>query len=86
MTQEQYADLQKYVPGSETVKMVFADMHPDFDFSDWDKAVFTLVDRALAGDKDALMDVLELVYLSGLNEGELSMMSVEKGGLDEDHF
>jgi hypothetical protein len=82
MTQEQYADLQKYVPESETVKMVFADMHPDFDFADWDKAVFTLVDRALVGDKDALMNLLELTFMSGMNEGELNMMSMEKGGLD----
>jgi len=79
MTQEQFADLQKYIPESATVRMVFEEMHPDFDFSDWDKAVVTLVDRALIGDKDALMDLLELTFLNGLNEGELAMMSVEKG-------
>jgi hypothetical protein len=79
MTQEQYADLQKYVPESETVQMVFADMHPDFDFSDWDKAVFTLVDRALVGDKDALMNLLELTYLNAFNEGELIASADYKG-------
>jgi hypothetical protein len=78
MTQEQYADLQKYVPESDTVKMVFASMHPDFDFEDWDKAVFTLVDRALVGDKDALMNLLELTFMSGINEGDLNMMAMEK--------
>jgi hypothetical protein len=71
MTQEQYADLAKLVPESDTVKMVFQEMHPDFDFNDWGKAVFTLVDRALVGDKDALMDLLELVYLNAHNEGML---------------
>ncbi len=82
MTQEQFADLQKYVPPSDMVKMVFQEMHPDFDFTDWDKAVVTLVDRALVGDKNALMDLLELTFMSGMNEGELAMMSVEKGGTD----
>jgi hypothetical protein len=69
MTQEQYSDLQRYIPESDTVKMVFEEMHPDWDFSDWDKAVFTLVDRALTEDKDALMNLLELVYLNAHNEG-----------------
>jgi hypothetical protein len=71
MTQEQLHDLGKYVPESDVVKAVFEDMHPTWDFTDWNKAVFTLVDRALTGDKDALMDLLELVYLSGHNEGML---------------
>jgi hypothetical protein len=71
MTQEQRADLQKYIPASDMVKMVFNNMHPTFEFQDWDKAVFTLADRALTGDKDALMDLLELTYLNAHNEGVL---------------
>jgi len=69
MTIEQRADLQKYVPNSEMVRTVFKELHPNFDFSDWDKAVFTLIDRALVGDKTAMMDLLELTYLSAHNEG-----------------
>jgi hypothetical protein len=85
MTQEQYADLKSYLPESETVKMVFADMHPELNLDDnWDASVFTLVDRALNGDKDALMNLLELTFMSGMNEGELNMMAMEKGELDEE--
>jgi hypothetical protein len=69
MTQEQYADLQSYIPHSDTVKMVFEEMHPDQDFSDWYKAVATLADRALAGDKQALLDLLELTRMNAHNEG-----------------
>ncbi len=71
MTIEQYTDLQKYIPESDTVRAVFKDMHPEFDFSDWEKAVVTLVDRAFIGDKDALFNLLELTYLNAHNEGFL---------------
>jgi len=79
MTQEQYSDLQKYVPESDMVRLVFEEMHPEFDFSDWEKAPATLVERALAGDSKALFNLLELTYMNAFNEGELAMMSVEKG-------
>ncbi len=75
MTQEQYADLINYVPESDAVKMVFKEMHPEWDFSDWGKAVFTLVDRALTSDKEALMNLLELTYLNAHNEGMLEAIT-----------
>jgi hypothetical protein len=75
MTQEQLFDLQNYVPESDQVKMVFKEMHPEWDFEDWGKAVFTLVDKALTGDKEALMNLLELTYLNAQNEGMLKAIT-----------
>ena len=71
MTQEQFSDLKRYIPESDMVKLVFEEMHPEFDFSDWDAAVVVLVDKALSGDKNALMNLLELTYLNAHNEGLL---------------
>ena len=71
MTQEQYADLQRYIPESEMVRLVFEEMHPEFDFSDWDKAVIDLTEKALSGDKTALMNLLELTHMNSFNEGLL---------------
>jgi len=71
MTQEQYADLQRYIPESDMVKMVFETMHPEFDFSDWNQAVTDLADKALSGDKEALLNLLELTHMNSFNEGML---------------
>ncbi len=71
LTHEQFADLKTYIPESDTVKMVFAELHPEEDFDDWDEAVTTIVAKGLNGDKDSLFTLLELTYLSGHNEGLL---------------
>jgi len=68
LTQENYADLKKYVPESPTVKMVFEDLL-DLKIDDWNEAVENMVKSALDGDPEALFDLLELTYLNGHNEG-----------------
>ena len=70
MTQEQTADLKRYIPESDTVKMAFEAIVGK-EISDWEKEVQSMVDAALAGDKTALFDILELTYLNAHNEGFL---------------
>lgn len=79
MTQEEYHDIKKYIPESDTVKMVFKSMYPEEDLSDWDTAIETLMGRVLSGDQEALFEALELTYLNAHNEGMLE----EAVALDE---
>jgi hypothetical protein len=80
MSQEQYADLLKYIPESDTVKMV-AEYENMIDTTEcnWEEAVEALVNRALNGDKEALFNLFELTYINGFNEGELAAAADYKG-------
>ncbi len=81
LTQEQFHDLKKYVPGSEMVKMVFSELHEgEEDFSDWDEAIQHLAAKAVGSDGDtkAFFDILELTNLNAHNEGALEAISSEE--------
>ena len=78
MTQEQYADLQNYIPESDMVKMTFEDII-GHSVEDWEGQVHKMVTESLSGDKEALFNLLELVYLNAYNEGELAEASAAKG-------
>jgi len=80
MSQEQYADLKKYaVPESDMVKLVYEDM-VQREIDDWEEEANSLVENALNGDKEALFDLLELVYTNAFNEGELNYAADQKNG------
>jgi len=70
LTQIQAADLQKYIPESEMVKLAFQDVIGQ-PIEDWETAVRNLIEGTLDGDQQALFDLLELTYLSAHNEGML---------------
>lgn len=70
LTQTEYADLQKYVPASDTVKMVFSGMLNQ-EIDNWDEAVQKMIDDSLDGDQESLFNLLELTYLNAHNEGML---------------
>ena len=74
LTQVQYADLQKYVPESDTVKMVFEDTI-DHKIKNWPEAIEQMIIAALDGDADSLFDLLELTYLNAQNEGMLGLVN-----------
>jgi hypothetical protein len=80
MSQEQYADLQKYTnPLSDMVKLVYEDM-VQREIDDWEEEANSLVENALNGDKEALFNLLELTYINGYNEGELNYAADQKAG------
>jgi len=62
--------LKKYIPESELVRITFEELHGG-KIEDWDGTVQNMVNLALSGDKDALLDLLELTYLNAHNEGFL---------------
>ena len=66
--QEQYADLLKYVPESDMVKTVFEEVIGK-KIDNWNEEILKLGNLALAGDTESLMNLLELTYLNGHNEG-----------------
>ena len=70
MSQEQYADLQKYIPESDLVRLTFEEIHGG-KIDDWDKELSLMIEQALAGDKDKLFELLELTFLNAHNEGFL---------------
>jgi len=72
LTQDQYSDLQRYVPESDMVKMVYNDLHDTIVNADkWSGAIEELALKALSGDSEALLNLLELTYLNAHNEGLL---------------
>ena len=73
LTQEQFHDLQTYIPESDVVKSVYAELHPEENFTDWNEAITHMIDQALNGDKEVLLNILELVYLNAHNEGMLEL-------------
>ncbi len=80
LTQEQFHDLRTYIPPSDTVKSIYANMHPEEDFDSWGEAIENMISKALSGDKDTLFNLFELIYLSGHNEGMLESASFEENG------
>ncbi len=86
LTQEQFHELRQYVPDSEMVKMVYAELHKEEeDFKDWDEAIQHLVKKALGddGDIESLFNLLELTFMSGHNEGMLEATSYEESSSGE---
>ena len=81
MSQEQYADLLRYIPESDTVKMVaeYEHMIELTEGEDWAEALQKMVDKALNGDKETLFNLFELIYSSAFNEGELAAAADYKG-------
>ncbi len=82
LTQEDYADLKQYIPESDQVKITFAELHPEEDFSDWDATLNSLICKAVgedgkAGDNKVLLDLLDLAFTSGHNEGMLESITDE---------
>lgn len=78
MTQEQYSDLQRYIPQSEMVKITFESL-VGYEIEDWAKEINVLIEQSLNGDKEALFNLLELTYLNAYNEGELADAAYTKG-------
>ncbi len=81
LTQENFYDLKQYIPESETVKMVYAELHQDEeDFNNWDEVVEHLVEKAIGtdGDVDILLDLLELTRMNAHNEGALEVIAFEE--------
>ena len=68
MEQEQYSDLLRYIPDSDSVKMVFEDIVQK-KIENWPEEIYAMANEALAGNTDALSNLLELTYLNGHNEG-----------------
>jgi len=72
LTQDQYSDLQRYVPESDMVKMVYNDLHDTIVNADkWNEAVEEMALKALSGNSESLLNLLELTYLNAHNEGLL---------------
>ncbi len=81
LSQEQFHDLKQYVPESDTVKMVYSQLHEgEEDFDNWDEAIQHLVSKAVGedGDVKAFFDILELTYMNAHNEGALEVISSEE--------
>lgn len=70
ITQEQFADLKKYIPESDSVKMAFEDTIGE-KIENWEEAVAKMIQGSLDGDPDSLFDLLELTFLNAHNEGFL---------------
>lgn len=67
--------LEKFVPVSDTVKVVFQEEFPqykaDIKEQGFNEFFYDLADGASSGDKKGLLELLELVWESGHNEGLL---------------
>jgi hypothetical protein len=68
MSQEEYADLKKYIPESDMVKMAFSSMKTD-EGSTWDETIQEMITKTLDGDEESLFKLLELTYVNAHNEG-----------------
>jgi len=67
-SQEDYADLFKYIPKSDTVKMVIENML-EKKIENWNEEIMIIANNALDGDVNSLMILLEITYLNAHNEG-----------------
>jgi hypothetical protein len=74
--------LQKYVPLSGMVEAAFLDMHPelnkDFDRENFDQLIIEMTEKALQGDIQSLMNLLDLTYTNAYNEGMLDEFSAQE--------
>ena len=81
LSEEQLTNLEKFIPESDTVRMVYKSMHPDEEEeTSWDLTLTKLIKKALNGDKESLFNLLELTYLNAFNEGELAIIDIEENG------
>ncbi len=82
LTQEQQHELNQYVPDSEMVRIVYADLHEgEEDFKDWEETVRQLVKKTIGedGNIESLFNLMELIYLNAHNEGALETTVYEEG-------
>jgi len=84
MTPEFKSRIEEFIPESDTVKMVYSSIKNNaVGISNWSDAIEHKIDKALAGDENALTDLLEMTKLSAYNEGMLAAVSpappVEEG-------